>query len=185
MRKFIVALFVLVVMSGAAMAAEGLAFRTGYRPSPVDLSHLAKNPPKTVRTAEALPSSYDLRDHIKMPPVKNQGVFGTCWAHAAMASMEINALKQGLVTSPDHSEFHLAWFAFADDRPGKSFTSRDLSKVYGDKPYDPILDQGGNWFRASALLTRLAGPTDESCAPYPTSRDHAPLPGVPEDALLY
>ena len=34
-------------------------FRTGYVPSPVDLSHLVKNPPKVARTAEALaPGAY-------------------------------------------------------------------------------------------------------------------------------
>ena len=177
--------FCLAFVCVLGLAAEGLAFRTGYLPSPVDLSHLAKNPPKTVRTAEALPASYDLRDHIRMPPVKSQAPFGTCWAHSAMASIESNAIKQGILTSPDLSEFHLAWFAYADKRPGKGFTPSDLSEEYGNEPFDPILDQGGDDLKALALLTRPAGPTDEVYAPYPTSYDHEPLPGVPEDTSLY
>ncbi len=182
-KRFLV--FCLAFVCVLGLAAEGLAFRTGYLPSPVDLSHLAKNPPKTVRTAEALPSSYDLRDHIRMPPVRNQAPFGTCWAHATMSSMETNALKQGILTSPNLSEFHLAWFAYGDKRPGKSFTPGDLSEVYGNEPFDPILDQAGQEFMVLALLTRPAGPTDEVYAPYPTSLDYEPLPGVPEDPSLY
>ena len=183
--------FCLAFVCVLGLAAEGLAFRTGYRPSPVDLSHLAKNPPKLVMTAEALPASYDLRDHIQMPPVKNQYPqypqikFGTCWAFAELVSMETNALKQGLLTSPDLSEFHLAWFAYADERPGKSFTIQDISQDFCGVPYDPILDQGGNDIKALALLTRPAGPTDEIYAPYPTSRNYDRLPGVPEDTSHY
>ena len=177
--------FCLAFVCVLALAAEGLAFRTGCLPPLVDLSRLAKNPPKTVRTAGALPASYDLRKYIKMPPVRNQAPFGTCWAHAGIASIETNALKQGLVTSPNLSEFHPAWFAYADKRPGKGYTPVDLSKEYVNEPYDPVLDQGGRDLITLALMTRPAGPTDEVYAPYPTSFDHKPLPGVPEDTSLY
>lgn len=34
------------------------------------------------------PASYDLREHDKATPVKNQGSCGDCWAFAAMSSME-------------------------------------------------------------------------------------------------
>ena len=64
-KKF--AVFCLASVCALALATEGLAFRTGWLPFPVDPSRLAKNPPKTVRMAEALPASYDLR--LCRPPM--------------------------------------------------------------------------------------------------------------------
>lgn len=35
-----------------------------------------------------LPASYDLRERMRTPAVKDQGGFGTCWAFAALSAME-------------------------------------------------------------------------------------------------
>lgn len=40
------------------------------------------------------PERYDLRDENCVTPVKNQGGWGTCWAHATYASLESCILKQ-------------------------------------------------------------------------------------------
>ena len=41
-----------------------------------------------------LPAKYDLRDYGLVSTVKNQGALGSCWAHAAIGSLESNALKK-------------------------------------------------------------------------------------------
>ena len=67
--------------------AEVQDFETGYVPPPMDMSHLARNPPKNVtkRTfASKIPAVYDMRNTGKLTPVKDQKPYGTCWAHAAM-----------------------------------------------------------------------------------------------------
>lgn len=43
---------------------------------------------------KSLPESYDLRDYGRVSPVRNQGNLGSCWAHAAYASLESCMLKE-------------------------------------------------------------------------------------------
>lgn len=43
--------------------------------------------------AVSLPAKYDLRDYGYVSTVKDQGFLGSCWAHAALASLESNTLK--------------------------------------------------------------------------------------------
>ena len=95
----------------------------GYVPIPVDLSHLADNPPdedlenpSPIQNdkSSSTPDKYDLRDvggKSYLTSVKNQSPYGTCWAFAGVGAMESNYLKQ-TGTTLDLSEMHLAWFAF-------------------------------------------------------------------------
>lgn len=43
---------------------------------------------------KSYPAKFDLRDYGLVSTVKNQGNLGSCWAHAALASLESNALKK-------------------------------------------------------------------------------------------
>ncbi len=124
--------------------AKGLL---SYRASPVDLSGLAGA--STVPPQLRLPAAYDLRDDDKVTPVKDQDPWGTCWAFAALASME-SCLKPG--ETWDFSEINLAWW-------------------HG---FDLGLNQGGNDFIATAVLTRWGGPLTEKQDPY--SGDKHPKP---------
>ena len=46
--------------------------------------------------ADGFPSAYDMRDYGFLPPIRNQGALGVCWAFSSSASMESNLLKKGL-----------------------------------------------------------------------------------------
>ena len=87
----------------------------GYIPFPVDLSHLADNPPVEVDDspfhndkAGSIPSTFDLRNvngKSYVTSVKNQSPYGTCWTFASIGALESNYLMQG-GTTLDLSEMH-------------------------------------------------------------------------------
>ena len=60
----------------------------------------------------SLPLRYDLRDRGNVTSIKDQNLFGTCWAFAAIASFESALLEQGRAsaTNLDLSEMQLAYF---------------------------------------------------------------------------
>ena len=63
----------------------------------------------SVESSGELPEKFDLRDYGLVTPVRRQK-YGTCWAYAAVAALESNALVKGFGTY-DLSERYLAWCA--------------------------------------------------------------------------
>ncbi len=144
----------------------------GYIPIPIDFSHLAKNPPKENANAspvinvktDVLPSTFDLRNvngKSYVPSIKDQNPYGTCWAHAALGSMESNYMMQGK-GELDLSEQHLAWFTYRNSDKSKAFANHSNSS------FAAVMNAGGNAFYPAALFARLAGPASESDVPYKT-----------------
>ena len=126
-----------------AWQKEGKQSNLGYFPSPLDWSHLrGKRILSSIQSP--FPSSYDLRTLGKMPPVRNQGSYGTCWAFATFGSLESALL-------PSES-----W----------NFSEDNLVNTSGFDP-DPY-DGGGNYDMATAYLARWGGPVREDQDPYPT-----------------
>lgn len=153
---------------------------TGYVPSPIDMSYLAKNPPKNVTKrafAAKIPATYDMRNTGRLTPVRNQDAYRTCWSHAAMAACESNYLirsKKGNFSGSlgdaktlNLSEMYLAWFTYANPDTSKTFT------VIND---NGILNQGGNETKSTAILTRI-GIVQESSMPYGESVSKSSKPG--------
>ena len=168
-KRTILFSFVLLLLIQNSVFALEPEFETGYTPPPMDMSYLAKNPPKNITKrafASKIPAVYDLRNTGKLTPVKNQKNYGTCWAHAAMAACESNYLirsKKGNFSGSlgnsktlNLSEMFLAWFTYANPDKSKSFT---LSNKKG------ILNQGGNETKSTAILSRI-GIVQESSMPY-------------------
>ena len=164
----------------SAGADAAPAHPTGYIPSPIDRSHLTGRPrslerAKASRTpvVAALESSYNKDRSKNTTSAKDQGRYGTCWAHAAMAACESNALANGL-GEHDLSELHLAWFTYKGEE-GKVF--RSPHSVEG-------IISGGNSNMAVAFMSRMAGPTLEEDLPYSRIIDENNVNGVkdsPED----
>ncbi len=130
-------------------ALEG--FPLGYIPSPAILSPL-----RTVEQsalALSLPSSFDLRLLDRVTPVKNQGSYGTCWAHGAMASLESCTLS----------------------RTGDlfDFSENNLINLNG---FDWDTWWGGNATISTAYFTSWNGPVLEASDPYPYPGESSTLP---------
>ena len=114
-----------------------------------------------------LPASYNSKDQGYITAVRNQGNFGTCWAHGALASCEAYMIKNGVkvgtgsaaTTSLNLSEYQLAYYAYHD-------AYDELGLLAGDKttPLDDYLDLGGNGWIATYDLMRWEGPASESTA---------------------
>lgn len=109
-----------------------------------------------------LPTSYSIVDDYTTP-LKHQGVYGTCWAHAIMASAENAGILSGADKSAiDYSEMAMAYFM------NKECAKDPLNNAVGDKNYrnDGIWVGGNNTGYAAQLLANWAAPINESCAPY-------------------
>ena len=144
---------------------------TGYVPGPVDLSHLAKNPP-VIAAIDTLPVSYDLRKLGRVTRIRDQEMWGTCWAFAAISSVESNYLTRtlngevngslGSAESLDLSELHMAWFARNHPYKDKVNTATPFAR------YETNIKsiEGGLSSISLAYLAALEGPVLESSLPY-------------------
>lgn len=112
--------------------------------------------------AETLPTVYPSNSD-ELPystAAKNQNPHGTCWAFAAVACAEADAIKNHGAdkNSIDLSEWHLSYFAYAGERIGG-----DKLSYSGSTPYYMI---GGYEMLAALTLSAGIGFADESVAPY-------------------
>lgn len=134
-------------------AADG--YGLGYIPPLVDLSHLKGQNLTLAMPLNSFPSSYDLRNVSgKLPPVRNQGSCGSCWAFASYGSLES-------VLRPAE-----AW----------DFSEMDMNCSHG---FNWLPCEGANQYVAMAYLARWDGPVMESCYPYNPPNCTNPRPSCP------
>ena len=121
--------------------------------------------PKTSTPKTALPASYNSNTLGYITPIRNQGNYGTCWAHGAIASCEAYMIKHGVkvgtgsaaTTSLNLSESHLAWFGYTDAYDALGMLTGDKTKAASD-----YRDRGGFGEIPSYTLMRWEGLASES-----------------------
>ena len=109
---------------------------------------------------ESFPATWDARTLGYITPVESQ-IAGTCWAHAAAAVMEANAVKKGLAAANEInlSEYQMVWFGLNGYCEGVT-DSRNDGLTYGDTV--DMLDRGGNYVYIGFAVNNHAGPAQES-----------------------
>lgn len=133
-------------------------------------------------------TNYYLNNAGQTTPVRNQGLFGTCWAFSTVASLESAILKErqrpeggdvdapasgepileGLENGVDISEKYFSWLAYSH---GIKDGAQDEGITTGREKSD-ILNAGGLLGIPDAYFTAWRGIVDESKEPY--RADNAP-----------
>ncbi len=112
-----------------------------------------------ISSFSTLPEKYDSRDYGYISPVRNQGSFGTCWAHAFVACAEANMIKKGYEEQfNNYSELHLAYF----------YHKRDEAQGDGIDQFDEKYGYlgGGNGIYAAQFAESFQDLAVESDFPY-------------------
>lgn len=116
--------------------------------------------------AVKIPSSYDLRDEGLITDIKDQGLYGTCWAFSTIAASESSLLKEFPEKynsqTLDLSEAHLSYFTYNKAADPLNLTGGDYTK----SNYSSYLDNGGNFYMATFNLAKWFGVANETVMPY-------------------
>lgn len=112
-----------------------------------------------------LPSAYDARNDSIVPPIRNQGDYGTCWAFSTLGCAEISMAKHGYVNPllVDYSERHLCHFLY--NRVGDPLGNTSGDHIYNTSTANDY-NVGGNLYFATWLFSQWCGPAEEAVAPY-------------------
>ncbi len=134
----------------------------GLIPEPINLSHMTKQTIQSVNTLSVFPAAYDLRVTGRLTSVKSQGGCGSCWAHAALGSLESNLM------------------------PGEewNFSENNLKNRHG---FDIGCCSGGNRTMSTAYLVRWDGAVAESADAYNSVSCTSPnaMPARRVDQVIY
>ena len=103
---------------------------------------------------DSIPSSFDLRDTGKVTTIKNQGMYGTCWAHAAASCAESSIVDR--VPGIDLSELHTALYSYNHLYQPQINLEEDES----------VLDAGGTPENVINSWSQWIGPVTEERMPY-------------------
>lgn len=130
-------------------------------------------------SAVSIPTAYNNNpnDVLYSTSVKSQQPYGLCWAFAAVACAEADAIKNhgASADSIDLSEWHLAYFSYYGKREGTG----DSITVSGPNKY---YDVGGFNMLPTLTLSNGIGFADESVAPM---SQMGAAGGVLDHSLMY
>ena len=175
----LVLMMVMAVIPASAFAGSERPVTNGYIPTGMHGARLVSKAYErgdmetyyrlTGNKRDTLPSSYDSRNYNYITSVKDQNPYGSCWAHAAMASVESYMIKHNIpvgtgsaaTTNLNLSETQHCFFNYtsAYDAEGMLTGDKSTSTQSGS---NNGLDCGGNGEMSSYTLQRWTGAASES-----------------------
>ena len=112
--------------------------------------------------AASYPSSYKTAN---LPAIRNQGGYGVCWAFSTISLLEINLLKNKLVSDDiDLSEFHLVNFTYNNVTDPLGGSAGDTTTFL--RSSNSVTQNGGDIRMAFNSLMDWEGAVDETLVPY-------------------
>ena len=112
--------------------------------------------------AVSYPSSYKTAN---LPAIRNQGGYGVCWAFSTISLLEINLLKNKLVSDDiDLSEFHLVNFTYNNVTDPLGGSAGDTTTFL--RSSNSVTQNGGDIRMAFNSLMDWEGAVDETLVPY-------------------
>ena len=134
-----------------------------------DIPILGNSGRRLLRSGASAPS-YNAWEEGRLPPVRNQNPYGTCWAFSTIGAMEADLISRGAGTDIDLSELHLAYYSFHRYVDEKNCNIGD--DYFASE--DAFLNQGGNAYMATRTLANLVGGASETAVPYSWAGDYTP-----------
>ncbi len=120
-----------------------------------ELTPTAAYTPLTETAAEeSMPESFDMRTAGTISSVKNQTIYGSCWAHSSAASAESDVLDA--VPYVDLSEMHTAYYPYY----GPDQIDTGITDI------EELLNYGGSSYVTANLWAQWLGPVAEEKMPY-------------------
>lgn len=127
------------------------------------------------------PSSYDMREHTTVTPVKDQRAYGTCDSFAAAGSLEQLLIRDGYGVH-DLSELYISGSLY--DGYGQPGGGED--DAWTTIPPSDIVFGSYPWISSLRLIDWVAGPIEEYLAPYSDfSGDYVSDPSLLSQAVAH
>ena len=117
-------------------------------------------------------ASYNSFEAGRLPAVRNQAPYGSCWSFSAIGAVEADLISDGAGTDIDLSELHLAYYAYHSYYDEKNCAVGDKYD-YEDADY---VNAGGGQNIAFRVFSNLVGPASEASVPYAWGHHYRPGP---------
>lgn len=117
---------------------EDLSDPTPVQSAPAESNQTVK--PTSPTAPEALPTAWDWRDHNGVPPIRDQGNCGSCWAFASIGAFESELMIQGGFKPQNLSE----QFLISCNKDGWSCNGGWWANEYGLAKNNPDAKFGKN-----------------------------------------
>ena len=155
------------------ISASGNSAGTGAIPEQTPVYSIYDANYDGLTAQESIPRSYGSVEKGRVTPVGNQGDLGICWAFSTIAAAESSILSEGLASSVDLSERHLAYFTYHRQTDPLGGTKGDSAKAtyagYSQAfagASDLYLASGGNNEITLHALASWTGAADEGSASF-------------------
>lgn len=152
--------------------SDGQEYTSGYIPSDLDYNTPVVNHSNDgISTIDnVVPSSYQTDINYlntNYPEVRDQDLYGTCWAFSTMGLLEYDLINHNLADKNINlSPLQLAYFTYNFVQDPLGGTVNDTAYYHNENASQNYLNTGGNYEYSIRRLSQWIGAVNESDVPY-------------------